>query len=145
MVLRNRCIQFLNKLQLSELEPTRVIEKAYNIARGGISVDVSLLYSIPINEYEIAIIWESLELEKAKRTHIFKCDRNEFKSIFNDIEINLSTQIKIRSKLNSSDYENVNYQKKLRYISGINHDNQNYKKWESDLFELLPELKEFVI
>ena len=145
MVLRNRCIQFLNRLQLSELEPTRVIEKAYNLTRGGISVDVSLLYSIPINYYEIAIIWESLELEKAKRTHIFKCGRDEFKSIFNDIEVNLSSQIKIRSKLNSSDYDDVNYQKKLRYISGINHDNLDYKKWESDLFEVLPELKEMAI
>lgn len=145
MVLRNRCIQFLNRLQLSELEPTRVIEKAYNLTRGGISVDVSLLYSIPINYYENAIIWESLELEKAKRTHIFKCGRDEFKSIFNDIEVNLSSQIKIRSKLNSSDYVDVNYQKKLRYITGINHDNLDYQKWESDLFEVLPELKEMAI
>jgi len=141
MILRNQCIQFLNKLQLSELEPTRVLERAYNVTRGAMAVDISLLYSIPINNYEIAIIWESLELEKAKRTHVFKCGRDEFKNIFDNIEFNLSSQIKIRSKLNSSDYDDVHYQNKLKYITGINHDNLDYNKWQSDLLELLPELK----
>lgn len=141
MLIKNRCIQFLNQLQLIELEPTRIIEKIYNLKSNSITIDVSLLYSIPINNFEIAIIWESLELEKSKRTHIFKCSSDEYKNIFNDIENNLVNQIKIRSKLNSSDFEDVNYQKKLKYLSGINHDNLDYKKWESDLFELLPELK----
>ncbi|MFT3752020.1 MAG: hypothetical protein QM800_03815 [Paludibacter sp.] len=141
MLIKNCCIQFLNKLQIRELEPTRIIEKTYNLKSGSITIDVSLLYSIPINNFEIAIIWESLELEKSKRTHIFKCSSDEYKNIFNDIENNLVNQIKVRSKLNSSDFEDVNYQKKLKYLSGINHDNFDYNKWESDLFELLPELK----
>lgn len=141
MIIKNCCIQFLNQLQLRELEPTRIIEKTYNMKSGSITIDVSLLYSIPINNFEIAIIWESLELEKSKRTHIFKCSSDEYKKKFNDIEDNLVNQIKVRSKLNSSDFEDVNYQKKLKYLSGINHDNLDYNKWKSDLFELLPELK----
>ena len=141
MLIKNSCIQFLNKLQIKELEPTRIIEKNYNLKNGSITIDVSLLYSIPINNFEIAIIWESLELEKSKRTHVFKCNSDEYNIIFNDIENNLVNQIKVRRKLNSCDFEDVNYQKKLKYLSGINHDNFDYKKWESDLFELLPELK----
>lgn len=140
ILLRNKSIQLLNKLQLDEFEPTRVLERAYNIASSSGTVDISLLYSIPTNKTEIAIIWESLELEKSKATHIFKCNRNEYREIFNDIESYLQGNTKVRSSLNSSNYIDVENQKKLRYLCSINHDNFDYNKWENSLFEILPEL-----
>ena len=140
ILLRNKSIQLLNKLQLDEFEPTRVLERGYNIASSNGTVDISLLYSIPTNKTEIAIIWESLELEKSKATHIFKCNRNEYREIFDDIESYLQGNTKVRSSLNSSNYIDVENQKKLRYLCSINHDNFDYNKWENSLFEILPEL-----
>ena len=141
MLLRNQCIQLLNKFQLKELEPSRVLEKTFNPIKGGMGVDVSLLYSIPINEYEVAIIWESLELEKAKATHIFKCLRTEYENIFSEIENYLSGNLKVRSSLNSKDADAISQQNKLRYLCRIEHDNFNFSKWEKSLYEILPELK----
>ena len=140
MILRNQCIQLLNKLQLREFEPTRILEKTLNIIKGGLSVDISLLYSIPINDYEIAIIWESLELEKSKATHIFKCLRSEYDNILLDIEKHLSSKLKVRSSLNS--IEDIEQNKKLRYLCRIDHDNFNFNKWENSLYEILPEFKD---
>ena len=145
MLLRNQCIQLLNNFQLKELEPTRVLEKTFNPINGGIGVDVSLLYSIPVNEYEIAIIWESLELEKAKATHIFKCLRKEYENIFSEIENYLSGTLKVRSSLNSKDADFISQQNKLRYLCRIEHDNFNFSKWEKSLYEILPELKSFIL
>jgi hypothetical protein len=145
MLLRNQCIQLLNKFQLKELEPTRVLEKTFNPIKGGIGVDVSLLYSIPIDEYEVAIIWESLELEKAKATHIFKCLRIEYENVFSDIENYLSGKFKVRSTLNSKDADAIGQQNTLRYLCRIEHDNFNFSKWEKSLYEILPELKLFVL
>ncbi len=145
MLLRNQCIQLLNKFQLKELEPTRVLEKTFNPIKGGIGVDVSLLYSIPIDEYEVAIIWESLELEKAKATHIFKCLRTEYENIFSEIENYLSGTLKVRSTLNSKDADAIGQQNKLRYLCRIEHDNFDFSKWEKTLYEILPELKLFVL
>lgn len=141
MILRNQCIQLLNRLQVNELEPTRVLEKTVNIDNGGISVDISLLYSIPLNQNEIAIIWESLELEKSKATHIFKCLSSEYEDIFSQIGYNLTTQLKMRSRLRSSENEEMVMQKSLRYLTNIDHNNFKYERWENSLFEILPELK----
>lgn len=141
MILRNQCIQFLNKLQFKELKPTWVIEKTFYLSTGSVSKDISLLYSIQINEFEIAIIWESLELEKSKATHIFKCLRNVYESVFSNIEFYLSSKEKVRSSFNSNQYEDVEQQKKLQYFCRINHDNFKYETWENSLLEVLPELK----
>lgn len=141
MILRNQCIQLLNNFQLNGLEPTRVLEKTFNPKKGGINVDISLLYSIPINQSEVAIIWESLELEKAKATHIFKCTSAEYDNIFSEIELYLSGNLKVRSYLNSKENDAINHQRKLRYISRIEHNNFYFSKWESSLYEILPDLK----
>jgi len=145
MLLRNQCIQLLNKFQLKKLEPTRVLEKTFNIDKRRLGVDVSLLYSIPINEDEVAIIWESLELEKAKVTHIFKCLRIEYESIFSEIENYLSKNLKVRSTLNSKETNAIQQQKKLKYICRIDHDNFSFDVWKKSLYEVLPELKSFVL
>ena len=139
MILRNKCIQFLNQLQLKGLRPTLILEKTVNITKGGIGVDVSLLYSIPLNKEEIAVIWESLELEKHKGTHIFKCSKAEYEKVFFEIENFLSKNIKVRSKLYSKEIDDLKNQKKLRYLCRIDHD--DFYQWKSNLFDIFPELK----
>lgn len=141
MILRNQCVKFLNKLQIKDLVPTRILEKTLNITKGGINIDISLLYSIPINNFEIAIIWESLELEKSKATHIFKCNKSEYSKVFSEIEHFLTSNIKVRSALNSKNSKDSKTQKILRYLCRIEHDNFNYQKWENSLLEVLPEIK----
>jgi hypothetical protein len=141
MILRNECIQFLNKLQLKGLEPARILEKQFNINSGGFSIDISLLYSIQLNDNEIAIIWESLELDKSKATHVFKCVREEYEDLFNNIKYYLSTESKTRSSLNSNNKEDKENQKKLGYLARVDHDNFNYQKWENSLLEIIPELR----
>lgn len=140
LLLRNKSIQFLNKLQLVGLEPSRILEKTFNIMTGGFSVDVSLLYSIPYENDSVAIIWESLELDKAKATHVFKCSLLEYNDIFSEIELSLNSINKIRSLLNSSNYEDVIKQKSLKYLGKVDHSNYDYFKWESDLLSYFPSL-----
>ena len=140
MINRNKCIQLLNKLQIPDLAPKRIIEKTINIKTGTISVDFSFLFSIPLNNDEICIIWESLELEKSKATHIFKCTKSEYESIFSEIEFFLSNNTKVRSALNSKEIEDVYNQKKIRYLCRIDHDNFDFYKWENSLYCIFPEL-----
>ena len=86
-----------------------------------------------------------MELEKSKATHIFKCNRTEYESIFSEIENYLSGNLKVRSTLNSNDIDAIGHQKKLRYLCRIEHDNFNFSKWETSLYDILPELKSFLI
>lgn len=141
IILRNKCIQLLNRLQLKELEPARILEKTFNIDKARMNVDISLLYSIPLNKMEIGMIWESLELEKSKATHIFKCNVNEYTHIYSEIESYLQSQTKVRSSLSSNFFEDVERQKKLRYLCRIDHDNFDFSKWVSALYDALPELR----
>lgn len=140
MILRNQCIQYLNILQLRDLEPTRLLEKSFNPERNSLSVDLSLLFSIPLRTGEVALIWESLELEKAKATHIFKCADDEHEQIQNQIEDYLSRKEKVRSSLNSTTEEDQIDQRRLRYFGRVDHDNFDFTIWQDRLHDLLPEL-----
>jgi cold shock CspA family protein len=138
MIVRNQCIQLLNNLQLKEFEPAVVYERTTSpIAQ---SVDVSFLYSIPINDRDIAIIWESIELEKSKATHVFKCLRSEYKQVFSDIHLFISEMLTVRSKLNSINEEDVTKKKQMRYLCRIDHDNFDFSKWKDTLYDIVPEL-----
>lgn len=140
MVNRNKCIQHLNLLQLDGLEPTRLLERGYNPKRQTSTVDLSLLFSIPLKTEEVVLIWESLELEKAKATHVFRCASSEYASIRNQIEGHLSQNGKVRSALNSRERENLNKQRQLKYIGRVDHDNFNFATWLNRLYELVPGL-----
>ncbi len=141
MILRNKCIQYLNLLQLEGLEPTRLLEKSYNPERGSLSVDLSLLFSIPLPTGEVALIWESLELEKAKATHVFKCFASEHEDIQNQVEDYLSRKDKVRSSLNSNAPADLSAQRRLRYHGRVDHDNFDFAVWQERLHSLLPEME----
>jgi|AntAceMinimDraft_9_1070365.scaffolds.fasta_scaffold05592_2 cold shock CspA family protein len=144
-IIRNKCIQFFNQLQVKEFQVVRILEKTFNLDSGGFSVDISLLYSIPVNTNYVAIIWESLELEKSKATHIFRCFREEYLDIFNKIEYYLSTKQKVRSSLNSFDSENIQKQQELKHLCRIDHDNFDYLKWERKILEILPDIRKMPV
>lgn len=141
ILLRNSCIQLLNKYQLNGLEPTRVLEKSYNLTTGNSSIDVSLLFSIKLNADDVAIIWESLEIDKSKATHIFKCKAIDYEFIFKEIELYISNNFKVRSSLNSKMNTDSYIKEKLKYLTRIEHDNFNFNKWLESLYTWLPELK----
>jgi hypothetical protein len=145
LILRNKCVQFLNNLQLNGFEPSRILEKTFNVSTGGYSADISLLYSIPIDNESVGIIWESLELEKSKATHVFKCSLGEYDDIFSEILTSLNSVNKVRSLLNGIKSEDLIKQKELRYLGKVDHSNFNYYKWEFDLLEMLPSLRKLIM
>jgi len=147
MILRSRCIQLLNRLQSNELAIAYVVEKSPNSINDPSNIynkNYSILYSIKLNEIDIAVVWESLEVEKSKRTHVFKCSKIEYEKLLSEIELNISKELYVRSRLNGTTQDDFYYQKKLKYFTGINHDNSEYKIWEESLFEILPELKNLI-
>lgn len=145
IILRNKCLQLLNKLQIEQHTPIRIIEKKRYTNTDKTTLDISLLYSIPLNDEEIAIIWESLVLTKSKATHIFKCLASEYNKIFDDIQYYLSQNINVRSSLNSSEIDKVEVQESLKYLTRIEHDNFDYSKWEKSLFAIFPSLEKKLV
>ena len=141
MLLRNQCVQYLNKQQLKGLEPTHIYERAYRLENSTFSVDVSLLFSIPLKTGEVALIWESLALEKSKATHIFKCKKTEHKEIQNQIETYLNKNIRVRSSLNSKEQKNIQTQAQLKYLCRIDHDNFKFNIWLDKLHDALPAME----
>lgn len=138
-VLRNECLTYLNNLQLVGLEPTRLIERTISFNQRNVSLEQSFLYTIPLNNEEFAIIWESLEIDKAKATHIFRCKVNDYKDIFSDIQSFLSSYTAVRSILNSKN-ELLERKENLGYYRRIDHDNFIFEKWKDKLHLVLPNL-----
>ncbi len=141
ILMKNQCIQYLNRLQLKELKPTRLLERTFNQTTNYLAFDFSFLYSIRLTHDKIAIIWESLELEKSKKTHIFTCDNDEYNLIFESVNSHLSSESNVRSTLNGNDEPSLNVQEKLKYFRGIRH--ENYEQWARDIEFALPEILEF--
>ena len=100
--------------------------------------DISFLYSIPDNKGNVYLIWESVEFEKSKATHIFKCDYNEVENYIDLIKSFLETTVHSRSTLNSSEREDAEIKSKLSYFGKINHDSKDYSVWEARIKNVLP-------
>ncbi len=140
MLLRNVCLQYLNLLQIPNLEPVCVYEiNSFDFDKSK-HFDISVLYSILLPHDQVAVIWESQELEKSKATHIFKCGLSLYESIFEDIQSNIGMIVGIRSKLRSKDSENMQLQTSLAYFGNIDHDNMDFEVWRRNLHHLLPTL-----
>jgi cold shock CspA family protein len=133
---RNKCIQFLNK-QNSPFNVVDIQELVTEIY-GGLQKDISFLYSIPDTKGNVYLIWESVEFEKSKATHIFKCDFNEVDDYIDLIKSFLETTVHSRSTLNSSEKEDAEIKNKLSYFGKINHDSKDYSVWEARIKNVLP-------
>ena len=96
------------------------------------------MYCIPDNDKYVYLIWESVEFEKSKATHIFKCNFMDVDNYVNLIKDFLETTIYSRTTLNSSEKEDVKIKNRLNYFGRINHDSKDYSVWEMRIKELLP-------
>lgn len=103
--------------------------------------DDSYLFSIPFKTEQIAIVWESIDVNKA--TYIFKCNADQYMDVFNLIETYLKddTIINKRSKLIGRGYDSTEIQSDLKFIKAIKHVDYSFEKWEVNLLKVLPELE----
>lgn len=136
---RNQCINFLAR-QKTEYNVLDIYELVFDNC-GSIHRDVSFLFSIPDEKSNVYLIWESAEFEKSKATHIFKCKKNIFETIENQIKDFIENNTRVRSRLNSVECEDLQVKQDLRYFCRVNHDNVDYQIWESRIREELPFLK----
>ncbi len=133
---RNKCIRFLNE----QNSPYNVvdIQELVTEVYGGLRRDISFLYCLPDNNDSIYLVWESVEFEKSKATHIFKCKAFEVDDYIDEIKKFLESTIHSRSKLNSSEIEDVDQKKKLKYFGRVIHDSKDYEVWEERMKSTLP-------
>jgi len=133
LIIKNQCVNYLNNLQDVDKNPTRILEISKDYMSGNIHTDTSLLFSITKGE-NIFIVWESLEFNKSKATHVFKIKLDEYSESLEKISEFLEKNLKVRSKLNSDSFDE---KEKLKYLCRIDHDNFDFKKWEVQLLNIL--------
>ena len=136
---RNKCIKFLNE----QNSPFNVvdIQELVTEVYGGLKRDISFLYCLPDNNGYVYLIWESVEFEKSKATHIFKCKSFEVENYIDIIKKFLESTIHSRSKLNSSEKDDVDQKKELNYFGRVMHDSKEYRVWEDRMKNTLSFLK----
>ena len=136
---RNQCVNFLasQNSQYNAIDIQELVTDAY----GSSLRDVSFLFPIPDRNGNVYLVWESVEFEKSKATHIFKCEENILEDSETKIKNFIEDNIRIRSRLNSVESEDIEMQKELRYFCRVNHDTVDYQVWEDRMKEVLPFLK----
>ena len=136
---RNKCIKFLNE----QNSPYNVvdIQELVTEVYGGLRRDISFLYCLPDNYENVYLIWESVEFEKSKATHIFRCRTFEVENYIDIIKKFLESTIHSRSKLNSSEKDDVDQKKELNYFGRVMHDSKEYRVWEDRMKNTLSFLK----
>lgn len=136
---RNKCINFLNE----QNSPYNVvdIQELVTEVYGGLKRDISFLYCLPDNNENVYLIWESVEFEKSKATHIFKCINSEVENYIDIIKKFLESTIHSRSTLNSSEKNDLYQKRELNYFGRVMHDSKEYSVWESRMKNTLSFLK----
>ena len=102
----------------------------------------SWLFPIPLSQNDIAIVWESVKLDRA--THIFKTDKKQFESDFMKIQEFLHTPSSYkRKRLNSNESDDRTLQLNLNYWCRVDHDWINQcDTWYLKMKTLMPYLLE---
>jgi hypothetical protein len=136
---RNKCIRFLNE----QNSPYNVVDIQELVTEdyGGLRRDISFLYCLPDNLDNIYLIWESVEFQKSKATHIFKCKSFEIEDCIDIIKEFLESTIHSRSLLNSYENDDMEQKKELNYFGRVIHDSKEYGIWEERIKNILPFLK----
>ena len=136
---RNKCIRFLNE----QNSPYNVVDIQELVTEdyGGLRRDISFLYCLPDNMDNIYMIWESVEFQKSKATHIFKCKSFEIENCIDIIKEFLESTIHSRSLLNSYENDDMEQKKELNYFGRVIHDSKEYGIWEERMKSILPFLK----
>ncbi len=103
----------------------------------------SWLFTIPVNESEYAIVWESQKLDRA--THLFKIEKEKYTEILNNIKDYIFDEQELfkRRRLHSSSADDIALKNKLCYWTHIDHDwRTDCRKWYNDIKQLIPNLEE---
>lgn len=134
----SECVHYLFDNLLDNFKPIYVNEISTVDNLSASINNGSWLFSIPISNTEIAIIWESTKLDRA--THVFKADKNEFEIIIEKIQNYLfSPSMNKRKRLNSNDDEDRKLQSSLNYWFRIEHDWINQcESWYDKIKLILP-------
>ena len=127
----SECVGYLFDNQPDRFLPIYVLELSTN--EYSISSVGSWLFSIPLKNNEVAIVWESVKLDRA--THIFKCLEKDYETVLKNIENYLMGENTLkRSRLSSKDAENVALQEELFYETSLQHDwVSDCKNWYDDV------------
>lgn len=135
------CIDYLQKIQSTSMDTPLIyiVEKRPNSTTGGISFESSYLFTIILENKRIAIIWESVKLDRA--TQVFVCNEEEYFELIKDIDDFLSSlETKKRSTLKSNTDEGRLLREKLKYRTTVEHTEYNFEKWLRNLKRAIPEL-----
>jgi len=135
------CIDYLQKIQSTSMDTPLIyiVEKRPNSTTGGISFESSYLFTIILANKRIAIIWESVKLNRA--TQVFVCNEEEYFELIKDIDDFLSSlETKKRSTLKSDTEEGKLLREKLKYRTTVEHTEYNFEKWLRNLKRAIPEL-----
>ncbi len=136
---RNQCINFLAN-QDSNFKALDIQEQVSEVY-GALRRDVSFLFSISGGNGYIYLVWESVEFEKSKATHVFRCLESEIESAVKNIKNFIEGNICVRSRLNGKDTTDFDAKKELQHFCRINHDSIDYQVWENRMKEVMPFLK----
>ena len=133
------CIDFLQKIQSTSIDMPLIYIVEKKVSNSGvISHEGSYLFSISLLN-SIAIIWESVKLDRA--TQLFFCKNDEYFDLINELDRYLtSTESKKRSTLKSLTEEGKALREKLKYRTSIEHTQYDIEKWKRNLFNVIPEL-----
>ncbi len=136
---RNQCINFLARqnFEYNVLDVQELVTDDF----GSLRRDVSFIFPIPNRKGLVYLIWESVEFEKSKATHIFKCNEKDLERMEVKIKDFIEGNIRTRSRLNSAEAEDLEVKKELQYFCRVNHDSIEYQVWENRLREMLPFLE----
>ena len=137
---RNQCVNFLASQQSDDYKAID-IQELLTDDYGSLRRDVSFLFSTPDENDNVYLIWESVEFEKSKATHIFKCDKDVFEEVENKIKNYIEHNVRTRSRLNGVEIEDLIVKRDLNYFCRVNHDTVDYQVWENRMREVLPFLK----
>ena len=127
----SECVGYLFDNQPDRFLPIYVLELSAN--EYSMSSVGSWLFSIPLKNNEVAIVWESVKLDRA--THIFKCLEKDYETVLKNIENYLLSENTLkRSRLSSKDAENIALQEELFYETSLQHDwVSDCKNWYADV------------
>lgn len=136
------CIDYLQKIQSTSLDmPLIYVVEKKPTELGGITHESSYLFSILLQNNRVAIIWESVKLDRA--TQIFECEREAYFRVLNAIDDFLSSfETKKRSLLRANTIEGRTLRESLCHKASVEHTQYVFEKWLRNLQNVVGGLPE---
>lgn len=138
----HECIDYLQRIQTTNFDMPLIyiVEKRPVSSTGGISFESSYLFSVVLRSDKIAIIWESVKLDRA--TQVFICESSEYFDLIRDIDDFLTSfESKKRSTLKSDTEVGKSLREQLKFRTSVEHTEYNFEKWLKNLKRAIPEIE----